>query len=79
MNARVCSRLVCELDPLLNKTAGALACVNRTVQQHGSHYLPNFNPTNAALDVMHAIAANAGPGEKAFVYGVSYGTYWVNR
>jgi len=57
-----------------------MACVNQTVKEHGPDYLAHFNPTEAALDLMHAIAAHARLGEeKAFVYSVSYGTYWANR
>eukprot|EP00658_Telonema_sp_P-2_P024943 TRINITY_DN20039_c0_g1_i1.p1 TRINITY_DN20039_c0_g1~~TRINITY_DN20039_c0_g1_i1.p1 ORF type:complete len:556 (+),score=119.70 TRINITY_DN20039_c0_g1_i1:173-1840(+) len=68
-------------DRLLCQESGLdiMICVNRTIAERGPDYLPNFNPTSAALDVVHAIAANAGPGEWAGVYGVSYGTKWTNR
>jgi hypothetical protein len=56
-----------------------MKCVNDTLAAQGADYLSYFNPTAAALDVMHAIDANANPGEKAYIYGVSYGTYWTNR
>lgn len=41
--------------------------------------LAAFSTSNAANDVGLAIAATRGPGQEAFVYGVSYGTYWAHR
>lgn len=41
--------------------------------------LAAFSTTNAANDLGLLIDRAKKPGEPAFVYGVSYGTYWANR
>lgn len=41
--------------------------------------LAAFNTTNAANDLGLLIDAARTPGQPTFVYGVSYGTYWLHR
>lgn len=41
--------------------------------------LQKFSTTQAALDLGVAIDMVRKPGQKVFVYGVSYGTYWAQR
>ncbi len=55
----------------------AAACRSEVLSLIGGD-LDDFNVTNAAKDLMTAIALTRGQG-KVFVYGVSYGTYLVQR
>jgi len=41
--------------------------------------LAAFSTTNAANDIGLLVERAKAPGQPAFVYGVSYGTYWANR
>jgi pimeloyl-ACP methyl ester carboxylesterase len=54
------------------------ACL-QDLAAHGGKDLPYFSTTQAARDVGHTIDALRVGGEQVFVYGVSYGTYLVNR
>ena len=41
--------------------------------------LQQFTTSNAARDLGNLIDRTRSPGQQAFVYGVSYGTYWTQR
>lgn len=54
-------------------------CLDELRAQWGAEGLAHFGTTAAARDVLALVEATAAPDDAVFVYGVSYGTYWVNR
>jgi pimeloyl-ACP methyl ester carboxylesterase len=56
----------------------APACVSRIEAQWGGR-MQHFGPTAAAKDWGHAIERTRVAGRPVYVYGVSYGSYFVNR
>ncbi len=56
----------------------AAACRDALLAQWGSD-LGEFTATAAARDLGHLIELFARPDQAAYVYGVSYGTYWAHR
>ena len=50
-----------------------------SVQDEWGGGVVHFNSTAAAEDLHVLIEAAREPGDTVFVYGVSYGTYWLNR
>jgi pimeloyl-ACP methyl ester carboxylesterase len=52
------------------------ACI---MHLESTHRLRGFNVTEAAHDLSHAIRATRHEAQDVVVYGVSYGTYWLNR
>lgn len=53
-------------------------CVDQLKEAYGDD-LGAFNITNAATDLGRLIERTRAPGQKTFVYGVSYGTTWAMR
>jgi pimeloyl-ACP methyl ester carboxylesterase len=58
---------------------GDMADCLATVQQEWGPGLDHFTTTAAARDLGVLIDLTRNPGQKAFVYGVSYGAYWAMR
>lgn len=58
---------------------GIEKCLNYLNSQWGEGVLKHFTTSNAARDLAHVVEANREPGVPAYVYGVSYGTYWAHR
>lgn len=54
------------------------ACRDDVVARLGTR-LAFYDTTQAAHDLDTAIARTARPGQKTFVYGASYGTFWAHR
>ena len=54
------------------------ACADSLKDQWGDD-VKHFTTTNAALDLGFAIDETREEGKKVYVYGVSYGTYWLQR
>ncbi|MBX3224204.1 MAG: alpha/beta fold hydrolase [Labilithrix sp.] len=61
-----------------NPGAQASACVKELEGKVGDG-LAHYSTSNAARDLAVTIAALRKEGQQAFVYGVSYGTYWAHR
>ena len=53
-------------------------CIRSVLREWGDD-LSAFTPTAAAYDLGHLVDRVRGPGDRAFIYGVSYGTYWAHR
>ncbi len=53
-------------------------CMAALLARHGED-LRHYDTTSAALDIGNTIEAIRGAGERVYVYGVSYGTFAVNR
>ena len=58
--------------------SNAAACVSQLKETWGDD-LAQFSTTNAANDLNYAIEMMRDPGKKVFIYGLSYGTYWLHR
>src|SRR5262249_8548365 len=54
------------------------ACV-AAVQASVGGALQQFTTSQAARDLAHVIDRTKAQGQRVFIYGVSYGTYWVQR
>ena len=68
------------LSSNLDCTADAASdCVSDLKKKWGADGLSGFSTTQAARDVDQLIASTRKPSQQAFVYGVSYGTYWAHR
>lgn len=74
------SRLTCASSelPTVVDADEASACVADLKKEWGEG-VKSFSTTNAARDLASAVASLRPEGGKAFVYGVSYGTFWVHR
>ena len=76
-------RLGCKDEPMTEDPAVALAfwksCAAELETKWGKDGLAKFNTTQAARDLGWVIDRVRKPGQKVFVYGVSYGTYWAQR
>jgi pimeloyl-ACP methyl ester carboxylesterase len=74
-------RLACPGEPMFTSDEEAAAwwkkCAADLTAKWGS--LEKFSTTQAAHDLGWAIDRVKKPGQKVFVYGVSYGTYWAQR
>lgn len=55
-----------------------VSCRNDLVATWGER-LDHFSTTQAANDLALAIALTRREGQRVFVYGASYGTFWANR
>lgn len=53
-------------------------CLDELIQDWGDD-IRQFSTTNAAHDLHRAITAVRQPGKKVFIFGNSYGTYWLLR
>lgn len=58
--------------------SGWQQCANDLTATWGDG-LAGFNTSNAAHDLARLIDRTRAPGQRVFVYGVSYGTYWTMR
>ena len=56
----------------------AAACIDALENSWGDR-LAQFTVTQAASDLAHLVDATRSPGQKLFIYGVSYGTTWAMR
>lgn len=56
----------------------AAGCVSELTAKWGAD-LARFDTTSAARDLAAVIERTRKPGQRSFVYGVSYGTYWAQR
>jgi len=56
----------------------AAACIDALESSWGDR-LAQFTVTQAASDLAHLVDATRSPGQKLFIYGVSYGTTWAMR
>lgn len=54
------------------------SCIDSLRSRWGAG-LAQFSTTQAAEDLAHLAEATRAPGQKLFVYGVSYGTMWAMR
>ena len=73
------TRLTCQAAAYSDVTgSNAAECVSQLLVTWGAD-LAQFSTTNAAHDVNHAIEMMRDPGKKVFIYGLSYGTYWLHR
>lgn len=79
------SRLSCPLQEAAFTPSGALiapsewpACLARVVDDQGGN-LSAYSTTNAANDVGLLISLAHDPAQQVFLYGASYGTYWLHR
>lgn len=54
------------------------SCLATVTAQYGTR-LQSFNTTNAANDLGILIESTRREGQPVFVYGVSYGSYWLHR
>ena len=54
------------------------ACIDALESSWGDR-LAQFTVTQAASDLAHLVDATRTPGQKLFIYGVSYGTTWAMR
>jgi pimeloyl-ACP methyl ester carboxylesterase len=71
------TRLTCPRQPGADgPPEGLEECINALKVSWGPK-LPYFSSQAAARDLAAAIDATRAAGQKAFVYGVSYGTYWA--
>jgi len=59
-------------------SSNATACVSQLEEIWGAD-LAQFSTTNAAHDVNYAIEMMRESGKKVYIYGLSYGTYWLHR
>ena len=62
------------LDPL-----DAADCLEELKTNGDFARLPYFTSTQAARDVVRAIAATRAPDQKVYLWGGSYGTHWAHR
>ena len=53
-------------------------CIDFLEDTWGEH-LKDFSTTNAAFDVLNLIDILREEGKQVFIYGGSYGTYWIQR
>jgi pimeloyl-ACP methyl ester carboxylesterase len=65
-------------NPLSCKTDDLVACGGALRAQWGDA-LPGFSTTESARDVAELIRRTRSEGQKAFVLGLSYGSYWTHR
>ncbi len=79
------ARLGCETQEAATSIGGAAivsfewqGCLKTAVELWGDN-LAHFTPSNAARDLHAWIDATRQEGDKVFIYGVSYGTYWAHR
>lgn len=74
------TRLACATaeQPAFITPDEAAGCAAELKRQWGDG-LSQFTTSNAARDLATAVTSLRPEGGKAFVYGVSYGTYWVHR
>ena len=54
-------------------------CVAQLEKKWGAGGLSGFSTSEAARDVDQLILSTRQPSQQAFIYGVSYGTYWAQR
>jgi pimeloyl-ACP methyl ester carboxylesterase len=77
-------RLACSGETMMIDTpekgiAMLKSCATELETKWGKDGLAKFNTTQAARDLGWAIDKVRKPGQKVYVYGVSYGTYWALR
>ena len=65
-------------NPLSCKSDDLVACGGALRSQWGDA-LAEFSTTESAWDVAELIGRTRATGQKAFLYGLSYGTYWAHR
>jgi pimeloyl-ACP methyl ester carboxylesterase len=57
----------------------APSCIAALKKNGDYDRLPHFTSTEAARDVLDAIAKTRASGQKVWLWGVSYGTHWAHR
>ncbi|KAF0715997.1 hypothetical protein AaE_011211 [Aphanomyces astaci] len=55
------------------------ACLANVQHIYGAANAAGFSITSAATDLLTIISATSSPTQEVYVYGVSYGTIWVQR
>jgi pimeloyl-ACP methyl ester carboxylesterase len=65
-------------DSDIDTSTSFLNCADEMQLKWGDS-LAGFSPTQAAQDLGYSIDQFTEPGEPAYVLGISYGTYWLNR
>lgn len=73
------ARIGCPGDnEFLNDPVRYNQCLDEIVQTRGAD-LAHFTTTNAAQDLHQLISRYRGQDQNVFIYGTSYGTYWLLR
>ncbi len=73
------SLLQCPVAQASSVNPNPVACFAEIASQYGVNGLAGFSTTAAATDLYHLINNTKQSGDRVVVYGVSYGTFLLNR